>query len=317
MDFQKRSYRTIFITATVILGAAIAFIFFWIYNSKPVSQPAVPSATQQGPSSAFYLATRNDNPTANDRSDTSDREMEYKLSTVEVQSSFAEFPLGTIHPSIFSSAFGYRDGGIYFVNAEGELAAYSIGSGFTNVVKIPDIKPVFGFFDEHSMYDFILSGDTITYLQGGCTDSQSCDLRQYNFATKTMSPIMSHLEKSMNISGETTIKLHDRDPKTVTLLKTRNTAKGGYADLVQVLLDTKKQTVTKTVEFGLHETSTPSDTIFTKTLSCEGITATEKIVDVPNSGDADMQTTITLADGTSKFWMPTYIVGCVTPPYLQ
>lgn len=316
MDFQKRNSQIVMVIIAVVAAIALAGAVYWwkVYRAAPTTSPVAQAPTPSSePASHILVGVRVD-PTLDDRSDESDRSIQYKLLSVDSQTSIGQ-NLDSIQANIFSSSFAYGDDNVYFVNGDGELSTYHIPSKKTALLALPDIKPVFGFLDDHSVSNFLLSGSTLVYLQGQCTDGAVCHLRQYDLVTKKMTSIIDHLEKKLLLVGDTTVSIesYDTAKQTMTLLKTRNTGDGGFADVVDVSLATHATNVAKTVEFTNDAQNAAAEEIFTKRLTCGSASASQNVVDIPGTGDADIQTSITSSRGEVTKYMPAYIVGCVMP----
>ncbi len=256
-------------------------------------------------------------PDGEDRSDANDREVEYKLFSVQ-SPTLTEEQLGSVRSNIFANTFQYMDGKIYFVNGDGELAAYDLATKKNERFALPNIKPVFGFLDEHSVYDFsFLDATKLVYLQGGCMDGAACHLKMYNFTTKKTTSIVDHLERKLGINGETTIKIQpvrvNGEGGDIRSIRTRNTADAGFADLISVSLDTHVDKVLETVDFTTDKKNSKADALFTKTFACGGVSGMQELADIPNTGDAEVQTTVNTSQGAVKKYHPTYFVGCVKP----
>lgn len=323
MDMQKRNSQIIAVVIAVVGAVGVAGAVYWWNTSRiqpvaPLTNTSSPAATSVSTGAGkVILATFS--PEIDDRSDANDREAAYKIFSVQAPN-LTEEPLGTIRSNIFVSSFGYADGKVYFVNGEGELSTYNLTTRKTERIALPDIKPVFGFLDDHSVYDFALEDATkLVYLQGACSEGAACHLKSYDFVTKKSSSIIDHLEKKFAINGETTIQIQrvGKDSagtgRQVQLLRTRNTAETGFADVIAVSLDTRKDQVMKTVDLEADEQDAEADALFSKKFTCSDITGIQAFVDVPDTGDAEIQTTVIAGQGATKKYHPTYIVGCVMP----
>lgn len=275
----------------------------------PVSKVKVTVSEKAKASDAVLVAT--DITGATDRSDANDRESTYEIRSIDT-GTLSQHTIGKISSSIFSHAFAVNQSNeLFYINADGQLESHHVNTSLNTIVPIPDIKAVFGFFGDHSVKDFLLSGDTIVYFQGGCGDSARCDLKLYDLKTKKSTTILANLEKKLSVVGETAIDLQSYDPvqKVVTLRKTRNTAANGYADLIEI--DAKGvDNFAKTVEFTSDVAS--SLAVFTKTLACGNANAIQKLVSEVENGDAVMRTKVVSGNGSEILVQtPSYIVGCV------
>lgn len=318
MPSQKQDSRIIFVLAICILVAILALGAYWWNVEKSGTSPFAsqqqspePSTPDTGAGAAnLLLATRID--MANERSDDSDRDMPYDLLAVNSQTLTSQ-KLGSIRVNLFSTPFDYRDGGIYFINGEGELSVFKLDTKSTERVAIPGIKPVFGFLDDNSVYDFLLAGDGVIYLQGSCMDGGACNLREYNFTTKKTSTILDGLEKKLPAVGEMVVNLQSYDPatKTVTLLKTRNTGgAGGFVDVIAISTETRKPSTVKTVEFSDDPAeNTVAEEVYWKRLTCGYASAIQRYVEIPDTGDSDIQTDV-VSGGKSMTYRPSHIAGC-------
>lgn len=312
MDFKQRQTR--FIMASVIVLATILVVgcVIWLLSRstiKPTDGEQLGNTAQS--SDAIIVAT--DITGDSSLSDINDRENTYSLTSID-SLTLSKDKIGEIRASIFSHSLAVNQSNeLFYINADGQLVIHRIDTGFSTIVPVPGIKPVFGFFGDTSMKDFVLSGDTVVYFQGGCADGARCDLKSYDLKTKKSTTILAHLEKKLTIVGETMIDLVSYDParKTTTLRKTRNTAANGYADIIEV--DAKGvNTIIKTIEFTADSEKTPeAENIFTKKLSCGGSTVSQKLGSGTRADDISMQTIITNKNGKSVTHSSTYIVGCV------
>lgn len=309
MNPKQRKNRIII--ASVIALIAVLFVgrIMWLVT---VSKVKVTVSEKAKASDAVLVAT--DITGASDRSDANDRESTYEIRSIDTDS-LSQHTIGKISSSIFSHSFAVNQSNeLFYIHADGQLVSHRVDTGFDTIVPIPDIKAVFGFFGDHSVKDFLLSGDTVVYFQGGCSDSARCDLKSYDLQTKKSTTILAHLEKKLSVVGETAIDLQSYDPvrNVVTVRKTRNTAANGYADLIEI--DAKGvDKVTKTVEFTADVTSSPeAQAVFTKTLSCGSAKAIQKLVSEVENGDAVMRTKVVSGNGSEILVQtPSYIVGCV------
>lgn len=312
MNLKLRQTRIIMTSGIVLATFVLVGSVLWFFSNNTIP-PANDKQTSEVTKASDAIFVLTDITGDSHLSDVNDRENTYQLSSID-SSSLSEAKIGEVRASIFSHSFAVNQSNeLFYVNADGQLAIHHVDTGFTTIVPVPAIKPVFGFFGDTSVKDFLLDGDTVMYFQGGCSDNARCDLKTYDLKTKKSSTILAHLEKKLTIVGETTIDLRSYDPvkKIVTLRKTRNTAANGYADLIEINMK-GVDTVVKTVEFTAGTESSPETAaVFTKTLLCGGATATQKVgSDTPND-DAVMQTKILSANGKSITKQPSYIVGCV------
>ncbi len=316
MDMQKRNSQIIVVTIAILSAVILAGLAYWwhVRLEPTVSTTANPTPSVSVGSWKTLLATFS--PGGSDRSDANDREVEYKLFSVQAPN-LAEEQLGSVASNIFVNTFQYMDGNVYFVNGDGELAMYNLATKKSERVALPDIKPVFGFLDVHSVYDFgFVDTMKLVYLQGACTDGSACSLKEYDFTTKKATSIIDHIEKKFSINGETTIKIQGADgtDNSVRLIRTRNTADGGFADLISVALDTHKDTVLQTVNFTTGSKNPDADALFGKTFLCGDVSGTQELADVTGQDDNEMQITAGVKpDGLVKKYHPTYFVGCVMP----
>jgi|GEM_PF-4005454 len=312
MDQKLRQTRIIMASGIVLATLLLVSGILWFFSNNP-TRPASDKQTSEMTKASDAIFVLTDVTGDSQLSDVNDRENTYQLSSID-SSSLSETKIGEVRASIFSHSFAVNQSNeLFYVNADGQLAIHHVDTGFTTIVPVPAIKPVFGFFGDTSVKAFLLDGDTVIYFQGRCNDGARCDLKSYDLKTKKSSTILAHLEKKLTIVGETTIDLRSYNPvnKIVTLRKTRNTAANGYTDLIEINAK-GVNTVVKTVEFTAGTENSPETaTVFTKTLSCGGAMATQKVgSDTPDS-DAVMQAKILSANGKSITKQPSYIVGCV------
>lgn len=295
-----------FIVGTIVLAGAVAFGGWWIAGQLR-ADPIVEHVSPTPLPSTFYLATQQ--PMSNERSDDGGRDFSYSVTSVDGQS-FDETEIGTFQSSIFSQTFQLSDGKVYFVNDEGELSTYSLTNAQVERVAIPGIEAVFGFFNESSIHDFVIddSSHSIVYLQGLCTNGQSCSLKRFDLTTKKVTIISSGLEKSLLLSGKTTLSLKGittEEDSSIILIRTQG--KSGIVDLIGVSAVTGKSTVIRSVPKGLE-----ADILLAKGIECHEAFGDQEVMVDSISGLPEARTTITNPAGQQMVWKPTYLLGCIT-----
>ncbi len=329
MDSQKRNSQAVVVAVVVLVLVLIGGGVAWWIMAKPkeVLTPSAPVVTDK-PAEQIILATRNvDAPESG--SDSGDREFEYKLMSVDAKT-LAEKQLGSLKNSIFVNPFTLMDDGIYFINPEGELGHYNFTTKQTQVVKIPGVEPVFGFFDVNSMWDFELSvsGTTLVYLRGTCAEGTRCDLYMYDMSSKANTLILANLQKLMKMNETSGLALHAYDPgkNIVTVKKGGSDGMSSYTELFEVSLTEKKVMTSQKIENVGDKEGDPltekekqdnakSDELYRTRLTCGSASAVQEYTTFKlDNGDyaTEQQTTIT-SGVLKKSYHPTYIVGCHRP----
>ncbi len=287
----------------VLIGGGVAW--WMMAKPTPAPVPVTPPVLTEAPAKQLILATRDVN-APESGSDSGDREFWYKLMSVNTKT-LAEKSLGSLRNNIFVTPFALWEGRAFFVNPEGELASYTLETEKDTVVKIPGVEPVFGFFDEHSMWDFEVSGSTLVYLRGMCAEGSRCDLYQYDLVAFTNTLILPNLQKLMKMDETSGLSLQSYDPvkNLVVVKKAGSDGAYSYTELFDVSLAEKKIVASKKM-------ADISDNAAVQ-LTCDSAEAVQKYerFQLPGGEYAtENQTTIT-SQGLKKSYHPTYIVGCL------
>lgn len=310
MISQKRKYRVAFIVATVVLAGAVAFGGWWIAGNTNILRNSVDQEALRQSLLAnmdrlpFVIAAREDS-TVDVYSDDTVRSVPYGIS-VFYPDSGEERHITKINANMFAHAFAYQDDAIYFIDSDGELSMHNAETGLDTKLTLPDIEAVYAYLGDHSLSDFVLSDDTIFYLQGTCQGTSPCHLRSYNFTTKTLSPIIDNLQTVLKLTKTESLRLQGYRPEDsiVNLIKVRNSGGKIAHELIEASVATRRTTV---IPLG---SSSQYSGGYIKQIQC-GATATEELAYDAKSKGAVSTIRLDLPEGGGeKRWSDAYIAGC-------